>query len=115
MQLARIDGTITSTACHPSMRKGRTVICQPLDLEGRPDGAPVLALDQLGAGLHQMVMISTDGSETRTLVGDERSPLRNYIQAIVDERGAGSWERGVNPPASVPTPTSGSKPLVPRS
>jgi microcompartment protein CcmK/EutM len=84
MQLARIDGTITSTACHPSMRKGRTVICQPLDADGRPDGAPVLALDQLGAGLHQTVMISTDGSETRKLVGDERSPLRNYIQAIVD-------------------------------
>jgi microcompartment protein CcmK/EutM len=84
MQLARIDGTITSSACHPSMRRGRTVICQPLDAEGRPDGAPVLALDQLGAGLHQHVLISTDGSETRSLVGDERSPLRNHIQALVD-------------------------------
>ena len=95
------------------MRKGRAVICQPLDAEGRPDGAPVLALDQLGAGLHQTVMISTDGSETRKLVGDERSPLRNYVQAIVDERGAGSGGRGANP--SVPTPTSGSKPFAPRS
>jgi microcompartment protein CcmK/EutM len=84
MQLARIDGTITATACHPSMRKGRTVICQPLDPEGRPDGAPVLALDQLGAGLHQTVLISTDGSETRRFVGDDRSPLRNHVQAIVD-------------------------------
>lgn len=87
MQLARIDGTITSTACHPSMRKGRTVICQPLDAEGRADGPPVLALDQLGAGLHQTVLISTDGSETRKMVGDERSPLRNHIQAIVDGPG----------------------------
>ena len=84
MQLARIDGIITSTACHPSMRKGRAVICQPLDAEGRPDGAPVLALDQLGAGLHQIVFFSTDGSETRKLVADERSPLRNHVQAIVD-------------------------------
>lgn len=84
MQLARIDGTITSTACHPSMRRGRTVICQPIDADGRADGPPVLALDQFGAGLHQTVLISTDGSETRKLVGDERSPLRNHIQAIVD-------------------------------
>ncbi len=90
MQLARIDGTITSTACHPSMRKGRTVICQPLDVDGRPDGPPVLALDQLGAGLHQLVFFSTDGSETRKLVGDERSPLRNYVQAIVDPTAAAS-------------------------
>lgn len=113
MQLARIDGTITSSACHSSMRRGRTVICQPLDAEGRSDGAPVLALDQLGAGLHQIVFFSTDGSETRKLCGDERSPLRNYIQAIVDERGAGSEEQGANPTA--PTPVSDSKPLAPRS
>ena len=90
MQLARIDGTITSTACHPSMRKGRTVICQPLDAKGRADGPPVLALDQLGAGLHQTVLVSTDGSETRKMVGDETSPLRNHIQAIVDGPGKGT-------------------------
>jgi microcompartment protein CcmK/EutM len=70
------------------MRKGRTVICQPIDADGRADGPPVLALDQTGAGLHQTVLISTDGSETRKLVGDERSPLRNYIQAIVDPAAA---------------------------
>lgn len=84
MQLARIDGTITSTACHSSMRRGRTVICQPLTVDGQADGPPVLALDQLGAGLHQTVLISTDGSETRRLVGDAHSPLRNHIQALVD-------------------------------
>ncbi len=84
MQLARIDGTITSTACHPSMRKGRTVICQPLDADHRPDGPPVLALDPLGAGLHQIVFFTTDGSETRRVVNDEHSPLRNLILAIVD-------------------------------
>lgn len=60
------------------------MICQPLDADGRPEGAPVLALDQLGAGLHQLVFFTTDGSETRRLVGDDHSPLRNHIQAIVD-------------------------------
>ncbi len=84
MQLARIDGSVTGTACHPSLRRGRTVICQPLDAEGRAEGAPILALDQLGAGLHQVVLISTDGSETRRQVGDEHSPLRNHVQALVD-------------------------------
>ena len=99
MQLARIDGSITSSACHGSMCRGRTVICQPLDADGHPEGAPVLALDRLGAGLHQLVLVSTDGSETRKMVGDERSPLRNHIQALVDEQGAGSTEQGAKPPA----------------
>jgi microcompartment protein CcmK/EutM len=50
----------------------------------RPDGTPVLAVDPHGAGLHQHVVYSTDGSATRELVGDEHSPLRNLICAIVD-------------------------------
>lgn len=84
MTLARIDGVVIATVCHPSMRKGRTVICQPLDEAGRDSGAPVLALDPLGAALHQRVLFHTDGSATRALVGDERSPLRNLVFAIVD-------------------------------
>lgn len=84
MNFARIDGVVVSSACHPSMQGHRTVICQPLDQAGVDDGPPVLALDAHGAGLHQHVLISTDGSATRELVGDEHSPLRNFILAVVD-------------------------------
>jgi microcompartment protein CcmK/EutM len=85
MQLARVDGNIVTTACHPSMRGFRTIICQPLDAEGRDDGAPVLAVDTLGAGLHQKVILSTDGSHTRWLVRDPHSPLRNCIVGLADD------------------------------
>ena len=85
MILARVDGVIVSTVCHPSMVGCRTIICQPVDETGRPEGAPVLALDPLGAGQHQQVLISTDGSKTREYVQDPKSPLRNMILAIVDE------------------------------
>jgi microcompartment protein CcmK/EutM len=84
MNLARIDGVIVSSACHPSMEGHRTVICQPLTDAGQDDGPPILALDAHGAGLHQHVLISTDGSATRAHVGDERSPLRNFILAVID-------------------------------
>ena len=88
MQYARIDGTIVSAACHPSMEGWRTVICQPLDAEGNEEGTPVLAIDCLGAGLHQRVILSTDGSSTRELVRDPKTPLRNLIVGIVDPVGA---------------------------
>ena len=84
MQLARIDGVVIASVCHPSMGRYRTVICQPLNAAGEPDGTPVLAVDPHGAGLHQPVIYSTDGSATRELVGDDHSPLRNLICAIVD-------------------------------
>ena len=107
MQLARIDGTITSTACHPSMVGRRTVICQPLDADNRPVGAPVLAVDPLSAGLHQRVLISTDGSATRALVGDPHSPLRNFILALVDDE----TRSGGNPAAENPS-AAGLPPLL---
>ena len=84
MNLARIDGTIVTSHSHATMTGRRTVICQPLDSEGRDEGAPVLAIDPLGAGLHQRVVLSTDGSATRELVGDPHTPLRNLIIGIVD-------------------------------
>lgn len=85
MILARVDGVIVSSVCHPSMAGCRSVICQPLDGQGREEGAPILAIDPLSAGQHQQVLISTDGSKTRDHVGDPMSPLRNIILAIVDE------------------------------
>jgi microcompartment protein CcmK/EutM len=90
MILARVDGVIVTTVCHPSMHGCRTIICQPLDEQGREEGAPVLALDPLSAGQHQRVLISTDGSHTREFVRDPKSPLRNMILAIVDEKEKGA-------------------------
>ncbi len=87
MILARVDGVIVSTHCHPSMVGCRTIICQPLDDAGRSEGAPILAIDPLGAGQHQRVLVSTDGSKTREHVGDPKSPLRNLVLGVVDPLG----------------------------
>jgi microcompartment protein CcmK/EutM len=85
MFLARVDGVIVATVGHPSMAGHRSIICQPLDEQGRDEGAPVLAVDPLGAGQHERVLISTDGSFTRAHVKDPKSPLRNIVMGIVDE------------------------------
>ena len=44
-----------------------------------------MAIDPLGAGLHQRVIISSDGAAARNLVKDPKSPVRWMITAIVDE------------------------------
>jgi len=82
------------------MRGTRTVICQPMGADGNDDGAPILATDPLGAGLHQHVIVSTDGSATREFVKDPKSPLRNIIVGIVDSGRDGSPSR---PPFVIPT------------
>ena len=85
MQLARIEGSLTATRKHPSLEGWRLLICQPITGDGTAYGTPVVAIDAHGAGMHQRVVVSSDGIAARNAVGDERSPVRMTVAAIVDE------------------------------
>ena len=85
MFLARVEGTVTATRKHPSFEGWRLVICQPIGKDGRPEGVPQIAFDAHGAGLHQKVVISSDGAAARKAVGDEKSPARWTIVGVVDD------------------------------
>lgn len=84
MLLCRVDGNVVATRKHPSLEGWRLVICQPITREGRPEGAPQVAVDPLGAGTGERVIISSDGLATRRLVGDDKSPARWILIGIVD-------------------------------
>jgi ethanolamine utilization protein EutN len=85
MLLARIEGNVVATRKHPSFEGWRLVICQPINQQGTPEGVPQVAIDAHGAGMHQRVVISSDGSAARKAVGDEKSPVRWMVVGIVDE------------------------------
>jgi ethanolamine utilization protein EutN len=85
MLLARVEGNVVATRKHPSLEGWRLLICQPISESGAPEGAPQVAIDAHGAGMHQRVVISSDGMASRKAVGDETSPARWMIVGIVDE------------------------------
>ena len=87
MRLAYIRGHVTSTVKHRSLERCRLLIAQPVDGEDRPDGAPQVVLDPLGAGIHQKVIIASDGGWARDYLEDPRSPARWWVQGIVDPEG----------------------------
>ena len=89
MLLARVEGNVVATRKHPSLAGWRLVICQPIGATGEPEGAPQVAIDAHGAGMHQPVVISSDGAAARKAVGDPKSPVRRLVTAIVDEREPG--------------------------
>jgi ethanolamine utilization protein EutN len=89
MYLARVEGNLIATRKHPSFEGWRLVICQPINSAGEPEGAPQVAIDPHGAGMHQQVVISSDGSAARQLVKDPNSPARWTIIGIVDEKEPG--------------------------
>jgi ethanolamine utilization protein EutN len=86
MQLARVEGNVVATRKHPSFDGWRLVICQPIGLDGTSEGTPIVAIDPYGAGMHQRVVVSSDGAASRNTVGDQKSPVRMMITGIVDEK-----------------------------
>ncbi|HEU0010431.1 MAG TPA: EutN/CcmL family microcompartment protein [Verrucomicrobiae bacterium] len=86
MLLARVEGNVVATRKHPSLTGWRLVLCQPINGAGVPEGVPQIALDSHGAGMHQRVVISSDGMAARKAVGDDKSPARWMIVGVVDEK-----------------------------
>jgi microcompartment protein CcmK/EutM len=85
MLLARVVGNVVATKKHPSLEGWKLVICQPIGGNGEPEGSPQVAIDPHGAGLHQRVIISSDGQAARRAVGDDKSPVRWILTCVVDE------------------------------
>jgi ethanolamine utilization protein EutN len=89
MLLARVEGNVIATRKHPSLEGWRLVICQPINRAGEAHAAPLVAIDFLGAGKRQRVIISSDGAAARQAVGDRKSPVRWMIIGLLDENQEG--------------------------
>jgi len=81
---AQVVGHAVSSHYHPSLKGHTMLLCQPLDGDSNPLGAPMVAIDLFGAGMHQRVFVSTDGLGARHIVHDDSSPIRNFIQGVCD-------------------------------
>jgi ethanolamine utilization protein EutN len=84
MQIGRVVGHAVSTVKHPSLQGWRLLLVQPLTKEAKEDGEPLLAIDNLGAGAADLVILSNDGAGARELVGVKNSPVRWMILGVCD-------------------------------
>lgn len=85
MQLARVMGHAVATVKHASMQGWRLLVVQPLGVDDKPDGEPLLAIDSLGSGLNDCVIISNDGAGARQMVGVKTSPVRWFVMGLRDD------------------------------
>jgi ethanolamine utilization protein EutN len=83
MQLGLVAGTATATLKHPSMDGRKLLVVQLLASDGKsPDGEPVLAVDLLGAGRGETVLLSSDGA--KELLKNNTTPVRWSVLGIRD-------------------------------
>ena len=84
MLLARVKGRVTTTVRHASLEGRKLLVCLQLDPQGAPTGDPLVAVDQIGAGTGDVVMLSSDGKGVRERIEDETTPVRWFTLGIVD-------------------------------
>jgi len=84
MQIGNVVGQAVSTVKHPSLHGWRLLVVQPVTADGKEDGEPLLAIDNLGAGTGHRVILSNDGAGARALVGVKNSPVRWMVLGVCD-------------------------------
>ncbi len=84
MQTATVVGHAVSTVKHPSLKGWRLLVVQSWTPDGQPDGEPLLAIDQLGAGRGDWVIICNDGIGAREMVKAKNSPARWFVMGLCD-------------------------------
>jgi ethanolamine utilization protein EutN len=84
MLIGRVEGQAVATTKHKSLEGWRLLIVQPLGAMDAADGEPLVAIDMLGAGTGDRVMLSSDGAGARQLVKDRNSPVRWMVLGICD-------------------------------
>ncbi|MBI1369068.1 MAG: ethanolamine utilization protein EutN [Planctomycetes bacterium] len=84
MQLALVKGRATSTVKHASLDGKKLLIVLQLDAAGKPGGDPLLVIDAMGAGVGEVVLISSDGKGVRERIKDNTTPVRWFTIGLVD-------------------------------
>jgi len=84
MILARITGSIVSTIHHPIVDGRKLLLAERLDETGNPTGGYLIALDAIGAGKGETVLIIDEGNSARQILDDSNAPVRSMVVGIVD-------------------------------
>ncbi len=82
MILARVVGTVVATRKDERLEGRKLLLCRPVNPQGEFEGSHLVAVDTVGAGFHETVLL-VSGSSARMAAGKE-SPLDSAIVGIVD-------------------------------
>jgi len=85
VKLARVVGNVVSTVNSPALDDRTLLLCDLLDPAGQPTGGYLIAVDAVGAGAGEMVLLLDEGNSARQILQAPGAPIRTLIVGIVDE------------------------------
>ncbi len=86
MLIAEVTGSVVSTIKLPSYHGKKLMLVQPLDLQFKPKGDVILAVDTVDAGVGDRVLILQEGGVAQEVLSlPHVSPIRSVIIGVIDE------------------------------
>ncbi len=85
MKIGRVAATVVSTIKHPALDGRRLLVVDLLDLEGKTTGRDLIAVDAVGAGSGETVLVLDEGNGARQVLAAPQAPIRAVIVGIIDE------------------------------
>lgn len=84
MQIARVVGTVVATQKHRKFDGAKLLLVQPVTLDDQPRGPALLAVDSVGAGVHEKVLVVLEGRAAGEALGRKAAPVDAAIIGIID-------------------------------
>ena len=83
MIIARILGTVVATQKDERLRGKKLLLVRPLNLDGTDASGYTVAVDTVGAGFHERVLVVA-GSSARLAEGLKDTPVDAAIVGVID-------------------------------
>jgi len=84
MIVGTVIGNVWATRKNEDLSGCKLMIVEPYCYDGHAKQYPIVAVDQIGAGVGETVLVVT-GSSARISVSDGRKPIDHVIVGIVDK------------------------------
>jgi microcompartment protein CcmK/EutM len=84
MQIGRVVGTVVATQKHRTFEGAKLLLVQPLNVDDTPRGSAVLAIDGVGAGVDEKVLVVMEGRAAGEALGRKGAPVDAAVIGIID-------------------------------
>ncbi len=84
MQIAQVVGTVVATQKNRKLEGAKLLLVQPLALGGAPRGTALLAIDAVGAGVGERVLVGVEGKAAGDALGRKAAAVDAAVVGIVD-------------------------------
>lgn len=84
MYMARVIGDVVSTHRHDNLGHRKLLLVRKLNLEGEEEPAEIIALDVIGVGRGERVLVVQEGGAARALFENPKIPAQAVIVGVID-------------------------------